>query len=61
VALLGTDAAEVSREGSWKMTGVNNSNAAGLAKSAAITRTALKVLTPAVTKTAGQAIDAISQ
>jgi hypothetical protein len=57
--LLGTDATEVSRPGSWKATGVNNSTAAGTAKSAAISTTALKVLTPAAEGVTTQALGLI--
>lgn len=58
--LIGTDASEVSREGSWKATGVNNSDAASIVKKAVVTRGVLNLATPAV-GAAGNALENISK
>ena len=50
---VGTDAAEISRPGSWKATGVNNSTAAGALKSGVITREGLRLAAPAVSRLGG--------
>ena len=51
--LIGTDATEVSRPGSWKATGINNSNSVGTVKKGVVATQAIDAVAPGFTDLTG--------